>query len=274
MNRPISLVAFVLLCGGVGWLACQDNFSSIASRRLRGYQRALKDSPEEKHTEEKEKILCSSDGGGVAGTDCTEKDIEEIGMKPSAVEKMVKSMGVKKANKVLHALAKLHDKMSGGGDSSHGATTHILLQILFGVIFFFLVATKFPDMESPNDASKKIMQEPTVCRIKTDKMAICCQALCFPEALLAKIMKATKLGNYWCFLVAGACFPCCTVFVATQCCNADQKLGGPSKGLLYNAFEACCCSCCLIAQATEALDEAVGWTSGCCSAAPKGNGAE
>lgn len=274
MRRSISLLATLLLCGGVAWLASQESSGLSLARRLRGERRTKEDDSAKggaalEGGEEGSTVSTDAEEadvtGGVEGTGFTKKDLKELGMTEKDVKKMVKAMGAKPTAKMLKAIKKMH----GSKDDSMQA---YISQLVIGVIFYFLVASKYPDLgqanADQNAAAAAIMQEATPCRIKGG--AICLQSLCWPAAMYAKVMKSTGVANYWIALIAGVCFPCCTVFASTHCCLMDQKLGlSASKGLMYNAFEACCCSCCLIAQTTEALDAATGWESGCCTAGQK-----
>lgn len=248
MNRSIQISVALFACLGVAWLTLlggnYGNGTLAQSRRLRG------DSADERGITESERDSAKDMG-------MTKKDIKHI----------EDAIGEKQTKQFLHALKHLNNTSAGKPKDTSGQ--YILTQIICGILFYCLVASKFPDLVEQNSESKQIMEESTICRIKLG--ASCLQACCFPAAMLAKVMKSTQVANYWVALVLAACFPCCTIFASVQCCDMDKKLGlGTAKGFVCNAFEACCCSWCLIAQTTDALDAATGWQTGCCTASKSG----
>lgn len=149
-------------------------------------------------------------------------------------------------------------------EKAKGSSTNMYIsQTIFGIVFYFLVSSKYPQLESSNSGSAAIMNEPVVCRINAGPT--CLQSFFCQNPMLAHLMHSTGILNYWVALLLSMCFPCCTLFGAIHCAEMDQKLGGSPKGLLYNLFETICCACCLIAQSNEALDAATDSQLGCCS---------
>lgn len=137
------------------------------------------------------------------------------------------------------------------------------MQFLYGVVFYFLVASKYPQLEFVTERSAAIMNESPFFRINTGP--ICLQSLFCQNPMLAHVLHSTGSLNYWISLLLSMACPCCMVFAATHCLETHVKLGGQRKDILTHGVEAFFCSCCVIAQSNEALDAATGMQLGCCS---------
>lgn len=153
--------------------------------------------------------------------------------------------------------------------SQRSQSNGIIAQLLYGVVFYFLVVSKYPMFSSANNSSTRVMNESAVFRINVG--AVCLQTFCCPSAILAHVMQATGVLNYWVALILGSLCPCCTLLGATHFLETGQKLGGQPKGFFPNCLEAVFCSCCVIAQSQDALDAATGVELGYCSVKSNGS---
>jgi len=149
----------------------------------------------------------------------------------------------------------------GRQDKSTQSGSSYWFQFVYGIVFYFLVASKYPQWHSANQQSAAIMNESTCLRIKTGP--ICLQTWFCQNPMLAHLLDATGSMNYWIALVLAMFFPCCLVCFTKA--DVTSKLGGIEKNIFTNCLESCFCSCCVIAQANEALDASTGVELGCCS---------
>jgi len=139
----------------------------------------------------------------------------------------------------------------------------IIVQLFFGVLFYCIVASKYPKVSAPNERSVGIMNESVCFRCPCSQA--CLLSLFCPAAMMGHIMHSSEVLNYWVGLIASALCPCITVFYAHTCSEVNTKLGGERKGCFMGCLEAMLCSCCVILKMSDATDAATGTTVGCCS---------
>lgn len=85
---------------------------------------------------------------------------------------------------------------------------------------------------------------------------ICCLSYMFPAAVVAHVTNATNGGiSYWLTLIAGAFFPGLATWYATDLSPVGKTLGREPKDHVSSCLEACFCTCCVLEQLNEALDE-------------------
>jgi hypothetical protein len=148
-----------------------------------------------------------------------------------------------------------------------------LFQILFGVVYYFMVVSKYPTVKEgtgPIDDRAKLLQD------KNELMAIgevsatnCVLSFCCPVARASHTFHSTETLNYWVSCCIMTLFPgwgpCCALFLANSCTPMNRKLGGEERGVLMGLVCSWFCSCCVIAQDAESMDLIVGRKTGLCS---------
>ena len=147
----------------------------------------------------------------------------------------------------------------------------MIVQAVFGVIFYFLVASKYEAVKGENAKSTAIMAEGTCCRIQPG--VPCMLAWCCPAATLAHNLNATGSLNYWVALIGALLCPCCTVWYGASFSEHNEKLGG-KKECCNGCMLAFCCNCCLQTQWLQAADAATGQTTGFFAVTPTVNARE
>lgn len=152
--------------------------------------------------------------------------------------------------------------------SAKSNVNRIIMQLLFGALFYCLVASKYPKVSIPNETSVGIMNEGVCGRCPCSQA--CLLSLFCPAAMMGHIMHSTEVHNYWVGLIASALCPWCTVFYANSCSEVNTKLGGEKKGCFMGCLEAMFCSCCVILKMSDATDAATGAMVGCCSVSVAG----
>lgn len=164
---------------------------------------------------------------------------------------------------------------TGGEASGSSYIFRILLQLVFGAIYYVIIVRKYPEMPEGNMPSKdmKRMQD---CKEMQDQNAI--QATCSPNMSFANAglafacsgpraahtFHSVGLMNYWLGCCLMTCLPCCTLFYTNACTSLNERLGGEKQNPFMACLCAFCCSCCLIAQDAQTLDFATGAKTGFC----------
>jgi len=153
----------------------------------------------------------------------------------------------------------------------------IILQIVFGIVYFFTVVRNYPTVEAvanPEDIPAKVkdLQDTNeVAALQKVSPSNCLLSWCCPYARAAHTFHATETLNYWCAFALMACFPfwglCCSLFIANSCTPMNKKLGGEERNCLASLACSWFCSCCVIAQDAESMDLLVGVKTGVCSVA-------
>lgn len=145
--------------------------------------------------------------------------------------------------------------------------TRNILQIIFGVIYFYTVVVKYPVLEAgfiPNDEARKLQQMNEVTGACQASFTNCCLSCCCSGPRAAHTLSATGILNYWAGLLAMTCFPCCTLWFANSFSDLNDKLGGVRKDCCTGCVCAFCCSCCVIAHDAASLDLAMKTNTGIC----------
>jgi len=159
------------------------------------------------------------------------------------------------------------DEGKKGGEWSGGTwTTRILVQFLFGVIYYFLIVTKYPKLNGlhPTPEAIKLQSENAVSATLQSSFPNCFYSLCCSGPRAAHTFHSTGVLDYWPGCIAMSLFPCCTLWVVNSFTDLNTKLGGVKDNIFMGLICACCCSCCVIAQDAESLDMITGARTNFC----------
>jgi len=152
----------------------------------------------------------------------------------------------------------------------------LTMWMVFGVLFYFVVVSKFPKSISDLSKSKDILKNNA---LNTTFSTACCKtnfwlAWCCYPARQAMNFHVTGTMNYWPALVLSTALPCCMTWYARSCSPMLEQLGGEKANCCVGCMEACCCSCCVVTQHATAIDAAYGAETGCCGVAEARDGDE
>lgn len=171
------------------------------------------------------------------------------------------------------ATARNDPKLAGQGTerSGLGWMGRIVLQILFGLIYYAVVVRNYPKMEF--DEERRLPQA-AVDMQSLDSVSACCHPeMSFPNAAMsflctgprqAHTLHTTGTMNYWLACCLMSVFPCCTLFYTNAFTDLNTKLGGEKQNVCTSFMCSFCCSCCLVAQDAQTMDMATGRKTGMC----------
>jgi hypothetical protein len=171
---------------------------------------------------------------------------------------------VEKVTKVQQDPQVQRQEQEGGS----GWMQRVLAQLIYGVIYYFIVVTKYVSIEdmpdqgqTPGRAKAVQMQNMNACAAtfssKQSAPNFFCSWCCTgPRA--AHTFHSTGLLNYWLGLVLMSCFPCCTLWVTNSFSDLNLRLGGDKMNPFTGCFFACLFPCCLVAQDAQSLDYLTG----------------
>jgi hypothetical protein len=132
----------------------------------------------------------------------------------------------------------------------------VVLQLIFGVAYYFLIVKQYPMLESLQPSKEAIELQKCDAVSATLKTSFpnlvlswCCTG---PRA--AHTFHSTGILDYWPSCVMMTCFPCCSLWAVNAFTDLNTKLGGEKQNPLMAALCACFCSCCLVAQDAQSLD--------------------
>jgi len=152
--------------------------------------------------------------------------------------------------------------------SSSQHVVHYFTQVLFGVLFYFIVVKKYALVEAPTEMSGEVMRKNAV----TETCDECCKPVCWfsyccPVPRWALTLHATDAMNYWVALAVSfvGLFPCLMCFAMAFSDDLNQKLGGTKDACCKACLCAFFCSCCVNVKYAVALDFATNQKLGCCS---------
>lgn len=146
---------------------------------------------------------------------------------------------------------------------SEGYGQRIFYQLLFGVIYYYLIVDKYPMLlegKGPNEKATSLQEMNAVSASFSSGTSgpILVLSWCCSGPRAAHTFHVTGVMNYWISLVLMSCFPCCTLALVNGMTSLNEKLGGQKQNLLEAMLCACCCSCCVIAQDAASLDAITG----------------
>lgn len=150
-----------------------------------------------------------------------------------------------------------------GGD---GWSTRIFLQILFGVIYYFLVLSKYPMLDGfkPTEEAQAIQKKNAVEALFDVSAHNLVLSWCCTGPRAAHTFHSTDILNYWPSLFLMSCFPCCTLAMVNGFTELNERLGGEKQNIFEALLCACCCSCCIVAQDAQTLDVITGMDTKLC----------
>lgn len=153
---------------------------------------------------------------------------------------------------------------AAAGGSSGSATTRWLVQFAFGLVYYFLIVRKYPELgdKQPNQAAKDLQDQNEVMALMEVSPRNCILAFCCTGPRAAHTFSITGTLNYWAGLCLMTCVPCCTLCAVNSFCATNEKLGGEKRNIIMSCLCALCCSCCVVAQDAEALDLVSGVQTG------------
>jgi len=155
---------------------------------------------------------------------------------------------------------------SGMKEKTAPTTGRIVVQLVFGIVYFFLVVSKYPSLDGrlPNDAAKDLQKMNAVDATCQSQLPNICLAMCCTGPRAAHTFDKTDVLAYWPSCILMVLFPCCTLFVMNAFTDLNEKLGGERQDACTAALCAFCCSCCLVAQDAESLDLIMDVETQCC----------
>jgi len=141
-----------------------------------------------------------------------------------------------------------------------------VLQVLFGVLVYFLIVSKYPQLNAtqPSSLAVELQRENEVMATCKVSGSNCILSWCCSGPRAAQTFHSVGVMDYWPALILMSLFPCCTLWCMNSQTDLNVKLGGERRGLCMGCLCACCCSCCVIAQDAEALDLTTGVKTGLC----------
>jgi len=148
-----------------------------------------------------------------------------------------------------------------------------VLQLLFAVLYYFVVVSKYPEWMGPTSMSARLQSDQPPCATLNTSPTNCLLSWLCPQARAAHTFDKTRTLDYWLGLLAMFCCPFCTLCYANSCTDLNAKLGGERANLVMSCLCTWCCSPCVIAQDAESLDEATRVETGFCgvsSSMPQG----
>jgi len=167
---------------------------------------------------------------------------------------------------VVHQSRASSWKRQEGDDIGGTWITRILLQFLFGFIYYFLIVSKYPklDVFQPTPEAIKLQSENEVMATLQASWTNCFFSWCCSGPRAAHTFHSTDVLGYWSGCILMSLFPCCTLWVVNSCTDLNERLGGVKKNPCSGLLCAFCCSCCIIAQDAESLDLITGARTNLC----------
>jgi hypothetical protein len=159
---------------------------------------------------------------------------------------------------------------SGSAESSsqqYSGTLSVVLQLLYGVVYYYCVVTHYPELQGgPTDEAKETQGKNEVMAFITceNSLVINLTALFCPAARAAHTYDKVGVLAYWPALCLSAFCPFCTLCYMNAATDLNEKLGGEKRSLLMSCLCSWFCSCCVIAQDAQSLDECTGAAVTCC----------
>jgi len=150
---------------------------------------------------------------------------------------------------------------------SGGWLDRVLLQLLFGGLYYYLIVSKYPMMDSlkPTPGSIKLQELDDLTATFETSLPNCFLSWCCTGPRAAHTFHSAGLMNFWPGCILMSLFPCCMLWWANSCTDLNEKLGGAKKNFCLGAISALCCSCCIVAQDAQSLDLITGSETHLCS---------
>ena len=165
-------------------------------------------------------------------------------------------------------------RQTGSSDDKEGNSNRGILvslwQLVYGAIYYCLVVQKYPPFEgSPTEKSKETQgkNEVTACLTCENSFVINLTACLCPAGRAAHTYDKLGLLPYWPGLCLSSFFPCCTLCYMNAATDLNEKLGGEKRNIFMACLCSMFCSCCVIAQDAQSLDDCTGATVTLCGVA-------
>lgn len=155
-------------------------------------------------------------------------------------------------------------------DKQKSGSLWSLWQLVYGAIYYCLVVQKYPQFEGiPTEKSIETQgkNEVTACLTCENSFVINLTACLCPAGRAAHTYDKLGLLPYWPGLCLSSFFPCCTLCYMNAATDLNEKLGGEKRSILMACLCSTFCSCCVIAQDAQSLDDCTGATVTLCGVA-------
>lgn len=137
-----------------------------------------------------------------------------------------------------------------------------LVQALFAILFYKMVAEKYTPLVEANDASAAIMKEHIACRCARSEK--CILAYFCGSSQMGLLFEKGHLGSYWLGCLFNIFCPCPAVCYVLSLSALPEHLGGEPKDCLSGVCLAWCCLCCTVHMLVDAMDAATGQKASLC----------
>lgn len=139
--------------------------------------------------------------------------------------------------------------------SGSGWTLRILAQLLFGIFYYSLIVSRYPQLKQfPTRMSTKLQMQNEVSAALDTTVSNCLLSWFCSGPRAAHTFHSTGIMNYWVGCCLMTCCPCLTLWIVNSTSGLKEKLGGESRNCCMGCLCAFFCSCCVIAQDAESLD--------------------
>lgn len=176
--------------------------------------------------------------------------------------------GSEEGNAVGRRLQMPHPQ-GGGGGAGGGASLLLpyIVPVIFPIIYYFLVVTKFQKLPEGTVAPQEAMTlqaESTPCICMKTSVSNCLLAFCCFPARASHTLHVTNTLNYWVACIAIACCPCCVTCWSNACTDMNNKLGAEQENVFFASLCAFFCMPCVVLKDAQALDIVMQKKTGCC----------
>jgi len=132
----------------------------------------------------------------------------------------------------------------------------MMLQLLFGGLYYYLIVSKYPMLESvkPTAAAIRLQELDELNATLETSIPNCLLSWCCTGPRAAHTFHSAGVLNFWPGCILTSLFPCCMLWWANSRTDLREMLGGAQKTCFFGALSALCCSCCLVAQDAQSLD--------------------
>jgi len=183
---------------------------------------------------------------------------------PAAQDAAEPTMGATDATKV-HQKVPVTSPVGSVGSGSW--LDRILLQLLFGGLYYYLIVSKYPMLDSakPTTEAIKLQELDELTATFETSIPNCLLSCCCTGPRAAHTFHSAGVLNFWPGCILTSLFPCCMLWWANSFTDLREMLGGAKKNCCLGALSALCCSCCLVAQDAQSLDLITGSETHLCS---------
>jgi len=140
--------------------------------------------------------------------------------------------------------------------SGMGWGDRVLIQLIFGLIYYFLIVSKYPKMDGlkPTPKAVELQEMNEISATMEASLPNCLLSWCCTGPRAAHTFHSAGVLDYWPGCILMSLLPCCTLWAVNSFTDLNERLGGAQKNFFMGALCACCCSCCVVAQDAQSLD--------------------